>query len=146
MQKSVSGASTIYYFCAVSFVAVGALHACMPVKQSPPLQRLRIAHRGSDLALCPEGQQLGAGIAVEWGTLGRLKPDDIPAAAVDFHISSIIEELLGKPHVLAAVTKAAAKLGTDPAAALKSAMWHFSGRCNHRSMLQVLLLPCQSFL
>ena len=78
---------------------------------------------------------------MEWGTLGRLKPDDIPTAAVDFHISSIIEELLGKPHVIATATKAAAKLGMDPAAALKSAMWHFSGSCNHRSMLQVLPPP-----
>ncbi|CAL5221155.1 g3294 [Coccomyxa viridis] len=76
------------------------------------------------------------GIVVEWGTLGRLKPDDVPAAAVDFHISNIVEDLLGKPHVLAAATQAAAKLGTEPAAALKSAMWHFSGSCNHRSMLQ----------
>ncbi len=74
---------------------------------------------------------------MEWGTLGRLKPDDVPAAAVDFHISNIVEDLLGKPHVLAAATQAAAKLGTEPAAALKSAMWHFSGSCNHRSMLQV---------
>lgn len=96
----------------------------------------------SDLALCPEALQHDAGMVVEWGTLGRLKPDDIPAAAVDFHISSIIEDLLGKPNILTAASKAAAKTGSDPAAALKSAMWHFSGSCNHRSQLQVPPSPC----
>ena len=77
---------------------------------------------------------------MEWGTLGRLKPDDIPAAAVDFHISSIIEDLLCKANILAAATKVAAKTGCDPAAALKSAMWRFSGSCNHRSPPEVLSL------
>ena len=83
---------------------------------------------------------------VEWGTLGRLKPDDIPAAAVDFHISSIIEDLLGKHNILAAATDAAAKTGSDAVGVIKSAMWHFSGSCNHRSPLQVLSVPLRCLL
>jgi len=79
-------------------------------------------------------------MVVEWGSLGRLKPDDIPPAAVDFHISSIIEGLLVNPNILSAATAAAAKLGGDPAGALKSAMWNFSGSCNHRALLQVHIL------
>jgi len=83
-------------------------------------------------------------MVVGWGSLGRLKPDDIPPAAVDFHISSIIEGLLVNPNILSAATAAAAKLGGDPAGALKSAMWNFSGSCNHRALLQVYILYKQS--
>ena len=85
----------------------------------------------------PSLWQNNAGMMLEWGTLGRLKPDDIPSAAVDFHISNIIEDLLSSPNVLAAANTAAAKTGRDTAGLLKSAMWHFSGSCNHRSQLQV---------
>ena len=81
---------------------------------------------------------------VEWGSLGRLKPDDIPAAAVDFHISSIVDDLLGKPNILAVAAAAAAKTGSDPAGVIQRAMWHFSGSCNHRSPLQVLPVTVQS--
>lgn len=72
-----------------------------------------------------------------WGSLGRLKPEDIPPAAVDFHISSIIEGLLADRTVQSAASAAAAQIGGDPAGALKSAMWQFSGSSNHRRLLQV---------
>lgn len=78
-----------------------------------------------------------ADVGVAWGSNGRLKPEDVPPAAVDFHISSILEGLLSDANILAAARVAAAKAGSEPAAALKSAMWHFSGSCNHRSLLQV---------
>ena len=78
-----------------------------------------------------------ADVVVAWGSLGRLKPDDVPVAAVDFHISSILEGLLSDANMLGAARKAAVKVGSEPAGALKSAMWHFSGSCNHRSLLQV---------
>ena len=78
-----------------------------------------------------------ADVVVAWGLIGRLKPEDVPPAAVDFHISSILEGLLSDANILAAARVAAAKVGSEPAGALKSAMWHFSGSCNHRSLLQV---------
>ena len=81
-----------------------------------------------------------ADVVVAWGSIGRLKPEDVPPAAVDFHISSILEGLLSDANILAAARVAAAKVGSEPAGALKSAMWHFSGSCNHRSLLQVCQL------
>ncbi|CAK0782015.1 hypothetical protein CVIRNUC_005529 [Coccomyxa viridis] len=83
---------------------------------------------------CAGGKPTDVGVA--WGSNGRLKPEDVPPAAVDFHISSILEGLLSDANILAAARVAAAKAGSEPAAALKSAMWHFSGSCNHRSLLQ----------
>jgi hypothetical protein len=74
---------------------------------------------------------------VAWGSLGRLRPEDIPEAAVDFHISSIIEGLLANPSIMSAATSAAAQTGDKPAGALKSAMWRNSGSINHRKTLQV---------
>ena len=69
--------------------------------------------------------------------MGRLRPEDIPEAAVDFHISSIIESLLANPSINSAATSAAAQIGDEPAGALKSAMWRYSGSINHRKALKV---------
>lgn len=69
--------------------------------------------------------------------MGRLRPEDIPEAAVDFHISSIIEGLLANPSINSAATSAAAQIGDEPAGALRSAMWRYSGSINHRKALKV---------
>ena len=78
-----------------------------------------------------------AGLLVAWGSMGRLRPEDIPEAAVDFHISSIIEGLLANPSIKSAAASAAAQIGDEPAGALKSAMWRYSGSVNLRKPLKV---------
>lgn len=78
-----------------------------------------------------------AGLVVVWGSMGRLRPEDIPEAAVDFHISSILEGLLANPSIKSAATSAAAQIGDEPAGALKSAMWRYSGSINPRKPLKV---------
>lgn len=78
-----------------------------------------------------------AGLVVAWGSMGRLRPEDIPEAAVDFHISSIIEGLLANPSIKSAATSAAAQIGDEPAGVLKSAMWRYSGSVNLRKPLEV---------
>lgn len=59
--------------------------------------------------------------------------NDIPLSAVDFHISSITEELLQSPQI----QKAAAELAFDgreqgPVELLKRAMWFFRSGLNNK--------------
>ena len=58
---------------------------------------------------------------------------DIPASAIDFHVSDIVEELLKKSRIqeaAAQASEAVAALGKhlDAAMSLRSAMWLFSSR------------------
>lgn len=69
---------------------------------------------------------------------GLLQPEDIPTAAVDFHICNIVEELLQRPPVAAAAAEAAAAMGRDAAGCLKKAMWLHRSSLNWRRPLQVL--------
>ena len=58
---------------------------------------------------------------------------DIPASAIDFHVSDIVEELLKRSRIqeaAAQASEAVAALGKhmDAAMCLRSAMWLFSSR------------------
>lgn len=65
-----------------------------------------------------------------------MKRGDIPLSAIDFHISSIIEELMQKPTVSAAAQAVAAQCaGIDPHDALKRAMWLFRSSSNTKREL-----------
>lgn len=65
-----------------------------------------------------------------------LKNGDIPLSAVDFHVSSIVEELMQKPAVSAAAQRVIAQHGqhdaNDP---LRRAMWLFRSSLNTKKEL-----------
>lgn len=61
---------------------------------------------------------------------------DIPLSAVDFHISSIVEELLQRPQILeAAETLCCNCKDRDAAAVLKRAMWLFRSGLNLKKVV-----------
>ena len=65
-----------------------------------------------------------------------LKQGDIPLSAVDFHISSIVEELMQKPAVAAAVQSVVSKHGqADAHDTLRRAMWLFRSSWNTKTPL-----------
>ena len=82
---------------------------------------------------------------------------DIPASAIDFHVSDIVEELLKKPRIqeaAAQASEAVAALGKhmDATMCLRSAMWLFSSRyalftvcvaCNLVFQDEILRRSCQ---
>lgn len=65
-----------------------------------------------------------------------LKHGDIPLSAVDFHISSIVEELMQKPAVSAAAQVTVAQHGQrDANDLLRRAMWLFRSSLNTKKEL-----------
>ena len=65
-----------------------------------------------------------------------LKRGDIPLSAIDFHISSIVEELLQKPAISAAAHAVAARSGhSDPNDCLRRAMWLFRSSLSSKNEL-----------
>lgn len=65
-----------------------------------------------------------------------LKHGDIPLSAVDFHISSIVEELMQKPAVAAAAQSVVSQHGqADAHDALRRAMWLFRSSLNTKTQL-----------
>lgn len=65
-----------------------------------------------------------------------LRRGDIPLSAVDFHISSIVEELMQVPTILAAAGSAAAQTGnSDSNDSLRRAMWLFRSGLNSKKQL-----------
>ena len=60
---------------------------------------------------------------------------DIPLSAVDFHISSIVEELMQKPSISAAAQAIAAPGGQNVSDLLRRAMWLFRSGLNHKQEL-----------
>ena len=65
-----------------------------------------------------------------------LKRGDIPLSAIDFHVSSIVEELMQKPAISAAAQAVAAQRnGVDPHDALRRAMWLFRSSLNTKQEL-----------
>lgn len=60
-----------------------------------------------------------------------LKHGDVPLSAVDFHISSIVEELMQKPAVSAAAQRVVGQHGQrDAHDPLRRAMWLFRSSVN----------------
>ena len=67
-----------------------------------------------------------------------LRRGDIPLSAVDFHISSIVEELMQTPGILTAAHAVAAKQGdSDAHDSLCRAMWLFRSGINLKKALNV---------
>ena len=66
-----------------------------------------------------------------------LRYGDIPLSAVDFHISSIIEELLQRPQILEAAEGLAVSQAQDAAGLLKRAMWLFRSGLNNKKLVSV---------
>lgn len=64
-----------------------------------------------------------------------LKNGDIPLSAVDFHISSIVEELMQKPAVSAAAQMVAQHDQRDANYSLQRAMWLFRSSLNTKKEL-----------
>ena len=65
-----------------------------------------------------------------------LKTGDIPLSAVDFHVSSIVEELMQKPAVSAAAQSVVAQHGQrDANDSLRRAMWLFRSSLNTKKEL-----------
>ena len=61
-----------------------------------------------------------------------LRRGDIPLSAVDFHISSIVEELMQVPSILAAAQSLEAQ--TDMNDSLRRAMWLFHSGLNSKTV------------
>ena len=69
-------------------------------------------------------------------TSTSLKNGDIPLSAVDFHVSSIVEELMQKPSVSAAAQRVVAQHGQhDAHVSLRRAMWLFRSSLNTKKEL-----------
>lgn len=70
-------------------------------------------------------------------SVGRMTLEDVPLSAVDFHVSSISEELMSLPAVAREARRAAARIGEDGDAdaeeRLRRAMWLFRSSRNVRS-------------
>lgn len=68
--------------------------------------------------------------------LTPLRYTDLPLSAVDFHISSIVEELLQIPQVLMAAENLSVNSKEhDAAGLLKRAMWLFRSGLNFKSLV-----------
>ena len=93
---------------------------------------------GSWLSMCCLADQLAMVL------MTPLRYGDIPLSAVDFHISSIIEELLQKPQVLSAAETLAVSQAQDAAGLLKRAMWLFRSGLNNKKLVSVSCCPQQS--
>ena len=70
--------------------------------------------------------------------VGPLQHSDVPPAAVDFHVSSIVQALLQQPAIAEAATRAAAAgAASNSESALQRAMWRFRSSTNRKQRLQV---------
>lgn len=70
--------------------------------------------------------------------VGALRRSDVPLAAIDFHVSDIVEHLLEVPHVAAAahsICCASWGIEGDANAQMRNAMWLFRSSVNHRAWL-----------
>ena len=76
-------------------------------------------------------------------TVPPLQRSDLPPSAVDFHVSGIIEWLLQHAEAGPAASEAAQALNSEPAAALKTAMWRLSSSTNAKQLLGGQVRPCQ---
>ena len=88
---------------------------------------------GMALNILPRWNSLCPGVSVSVPDVDSVAAADIPASAIDFHVSDIVEELLRRPRVreaAAQASEAVAALGKhmDAAMCLRSAMWLFSSR------------------
>ena len=89
------------------------------------------------LALLPPGATTAAAASA----VGRMTQEDVPLSAVDFHVSSVAEELMGLPAVAREARKAARAAGEDgncdaeaAEERLRRAMWLFRSSRNVRSL------------
>ncbi|KAF5838004.1 hypothetical protein DUNSADRAFT_3597 [Dunaliella salina] len=70
--------------------------------------------------------------------VGALRRSDVPLAAIDFHVSDIVEHLLEVPHVAEAANSiccASWGIEGDTVAQMRNAMWLFRSSVNHRAWL-----------
>ena len=85
------------------------------------------------LKALPSQQLCCPGVRVSVQNVDSVAAADIPASAIDFHVSDIVEELLKKSRIQEAAARASeavAALGKhmDATMCLRSAMWLFSSR------------------
>lgn len=72
-------------------------------------------------------------------SIGPMQRSDVPTAAVDFHVSSIIPALLQDSAVMqAAASCVSAGEASDPESALQKAMWRHRSSINHKQVRQLL--------
>lgn len=74
-------------------------------------------------------------------SIGPLQRGDVPTAAIDFHVSSIVPALLQDSAVMqAAASCVAAGAAADAESAMQKAMWRHRSSTNHKQVRQLLML------
>lgn len=111
---------------------------------SPPAVKWSEVPRRLHEGARTKSEELVTAALVRPGGLAKLTPTDVCAAGIDFHCSAVVERLLSRPTIYAALRERLTRDGADDGATerehvagqLKRMIWHHSSGINHRMLLE----------